>query len=191
VENNKSRLFVFSAPSGSGKTTIVKDVLKNYPHFVFSISATTRAKRPAETNGIDYFFVNEKEFQRKVDTDEFIEWEKVYEYYYGTVKSQIDANIQNGLNTVFEVDVIGAFKIKRYYSNSVLIFIAPPGIEELKERLIKRNTETGEDLKMRIERAEMELSVKDKFDYIVSNVDLEEAKKEVKKIIDKEITKEV
>jgi guanylate kinase len=95
------------------------------------------------------------------------------------------------LNTVFEVDVIGAFKIKRYYSNSVLIFIAPPGIEELKERLIKRNTETGEDLKMRIERAEMELSVKDKFDYIVSNVDLEEAKKEVKKIIDKEITKEV
>lgn len=188
---NKPRLFVFSAPSGSGKTTIVKDVLKNYPDFVFSISATTRSKRPAETDNVDYFFISEKEFRNKIDLEEFIEWEKVYDYYYGTLKSQIDANIEKGLNTVFEVDVYGAFKIKEYYENSVLIFIAPPGIEELKERLLKRNTETDEDLKMRIERAEMELSVKDKFDYIVSNIDLEEAKKKVKLIIDKEITKEV
>jgi guanylate kinase len=96
-----------------------------------------------------------------------------------------------GLNTVFEVDVKGAFKIREYYGNSVLIFIAPPGIEELKDRLIKRNTETDEDLILRIDRAKMELSVKDKFDYIVSNIDLEEAKKKVKQIIDMEITKEV
>jgi len=191
VKNSKSRLFVFSAPSGSGKTTIVKDVLKNYPDFVFSISVTTRAIRPAETDSIDYFFVNEKEFQNKIDAGVFIEWEKVYEYYYGTLKSQIDNNIEMGLNTVFEVDVNGAFKIKEYYDKSILIFIAPPGIEELKKRLINRNTETDEDLKMRIERAEMELSVKNKFDYIVSNIDLEEAKKRVKQIIDKEITKEV
>jgi guanylate kinase len=191
VKNSKSRLFVFSAPSGSGKTTIVKDVLKNYPDFVFSISVTTRAKRPAEIDAIDYFFVNEREFQSKIDSGDFIEWEKVYDYYYGTLKSQIDANIEKGLNTIFEVDVNGAFKIKDYYDKSVLIFIAPPGIKELKERLINRNTETHEDLKMRIERAEMELSVKDKFDYIVSNIDLEEAKKKVKQIIDKEITKEV
>ena len=191
MKNSKSRLFVFSAPSGSGKTTIVKDVLKNYPDFVFSISVTTRAIRPAETDSIDYFFVNEKEFQNKIDAGVFIEWEKVYEYYYGTLKSQIDNNIEMGLNTVFEVDVNGAFKIKEYYDKSILIFIAPPGIEELKKRLINRNTETDEDLKMRIERAEMELSVKNKFDYIVSNIDLEEAKKRVKQIIDKEITKEV
>ena len=191
MKNSKSRLFVLSAPSGSGKTTIVKDILKNYPDFVFSISVTTRAKRSAETDSIDYFFVNEKEFQNKIDAGEFIEWEKVYEYYYGTLKNQINANIEKGLNTLFEVDVNGAFKIKEYCSNSVLIFIAPPGIDELKERLINRNTETAEDLKMRIERAKMELSVKDKFDYIVSNIDLEEAKKKVKQIIDKEITKEV
>jgi guanylate kinase len=191
VKNSKSRLFVLSAPSGSGKTTIVKDILKNYPDFVFSISVTTRAKRSAETDSIDYFFVNEKEFQNKIDAGEFIEWEKVYEYYYGTLKNQINANIEKGLNTLFEVDVNGAFKIKEYCSNSVLIFIAPPGIDELKERLINRNTETAEDLKMRIERAKMELSVKDKFDYIVSNIDLEEAKKKIKQIIDKEITKEV
>jgi len=191
VKNIKPRLFVFSAPSGSGKTTIVKDVLKNYPDFVFSISATTRTKRLTEIEGVDYFFVNEIEFQSKINNDEFIEWEKVYDYYYGTLKSQIDDNIEKGLNTVFEVDVVGAFKIKRYYSNSTLIFISPPGIEELKERLIKRNTETNEDLRMRIERAEMELSVKNKFDYIVSNIDLEEAKKTVKQIIDNEITKEV
>ena len=191
MKNIKPRLFVFSAPSGSGKTTIVKDVLKNYPDFVFSISATTRTKRLTEIEGVDYFFVNEIEFQSKINNDEFIEWEKVYDYYYGTLKSQIDDNIEKGLNTVFEVDVVGAFKIKRYYSNSTLIFISPPGIEELKERLIKRNTETNEDLRMRIERAEMELSVKNKFDYIVSNIDLEEAKKTVKQIIDNEITKEV
>lgn len=191
MKNSKSRLFVLSAPSGSGKTTIVKDILKNYPDFVFSISVTTRAKRSAETDSIDYFFVNEKEFQNKIDAGEFIEWEKVYEYYYGTLKNQINANIEKGLNTLFEVDVNGAFKIKEYCSNSVLIFIAPPGIDELKERLINRNTETAEDLKMRIERAKMELSVKDKFDYIVSNIDLEEAKKKIKQIIDKEITKEV
>ena len=191
MKNSKPRLFVFSAPSGSGKTTIVKDVLNNYPDFVFSISVTTRAKRPAETDGKDYFFVSEKEFQNKIDAGEFIEWEKVYEYYYGTLKYQINANIEVGLNTVFEVDVKGAFKIREYYNNSVLIFIAPPGIEELKERLIKRNTETDEDLKLRIDRAKMELSVKDKFDYIVSNFDLDEAKKKVKQIIDMEITKEV
>ena len=158
---------------------------------MFSVSVTTRTKRLAETDGKDYFFVNEKEFQNKIDAGEFIEWEKVYEYYYGTLKNQINANIEVGLSTVFEVDVKGAFKIREYYNNSVLIFIAPPGIEELKERLIKRNTETDEDLKLRIDRAKMELSVKDKFDYIVSNIDLEEAKKKVKQIIDKEITKEV
>ena len=158
---------------------------------MLSISVTTRAKRHAETDGIDYFFVNEKEFQNKIDAGDFIEWEKVYEYYYGTLKNQINANIEVGLNTVFEVDVKGAFKIREYYSNTVLIFIVPPEIEKLKERLIKRNTETDEELKLRIDRAKMELSVKDKFDYIVSNIDLDEAKKKVKQIIDKEITKEV
>ncbi|MBI5809014.1 MAG: guanylate kinase [Ignavibacteriales bacterium] len=188
---NKPKLFVFSAPSGSGKTTIVKEVLNSFPNFVFSISATTRKKRPNEKDGVDYFFITEKEFLERIEKNEFVEWEKFYDYYYGTLKSQIDNNIKNGRHTVFEVDVKGAISIKKYYPEAVLIFIAPPSIEELKQRLIKRNTETEEDLKKRIERAEMELSFKDKFDYVVSNSDLEFAKKEVKKIIEKEIKEEL
>jgi len=191
VITNKPKLFVFSAPSGSGKTTIVKEVLNSFPNFVFSISATTRKKRPNEKDGVDYFFITEKEFLERIEKNKFVEWEKFYDYYYGTLKSQIDDNIKNGRHTVFEVDVKGAISIKKYYPEAVLIFIAPPSIEELKQRLIKRNTETEEDLKKRIERAEMELSFKDKFDYVVSNSDLEFAKKEVKKIIEKEIKEEL
>jgi guanylate kinase len=191
VITNKAKLFVFSAPSGSGKTTIVKEVLNSFPNFVFSISATTRKKRPNEKDGVDYFFITEKEFLERIEKNEFVEWEKFYDYYYGTLKSQIDDNIKNGRHTVFEVDVKGAISIKKYYPEAVLIFIAPPSIEELKQRLIKRNTETEEDLKKRIERAEMELNFKDKFDYVVSNSDLEFAKKEVKKIIEKEIKEEL
>lgn len=184
----KARLIVFSAPSGSGKTTIVRDVLKKYPEFVFSTSATTRKNRSVEKNGVDYFFLSEQEFQNKIDAGEFVEWEKFYDYYYGTLRSVVDGNLQKGLTTVFEVDVKGALNIKKVYPDSILIFISPPSIEALRERLIKRNTETDEDLKKRIERAEMELGFKDKFDYVVSNIDLEKAKEEVKNIIDKEIS---
>ena len=187
MANNKAKLYVFSAPSGSGKTTIVRDVLKNFSEFVFSVSATTRKRRNTEKEGVDYYFISEEEFKKKIDNGEFVEWEKFYDYYYGTIKSLVDGNLAKGLSTVFEVDVKGAISIKKVYKNSVLIFIAPPSIDVLKDRLIKRNTETDEDLKKRIERAEMELSFKDQFDYVVSNVNLEEAKKEVKKIIEKEI----
>lgn len=184
MTKKEAKLFVFAAPSGSGKTTIVKDVLKNYCEFVFSISATTRKKRQSETNGKDYYFITESDFLNRIESNEFVEWERFYDYYYGTLKSQIVSNIENGLHTVFEVDVKGAVKIKECYPNSILIFIAPPSIEVLRNRLIQRNTETEEDLKKRIERAEMELSYKDKFDYVVSNVDLEIAKEEVRKIIE-------
>lgn len=184
---NNSRLIVLSAPSGSGKTTILKDVLSNYPQFVFSISATTRKKRDIEVDGKDYFFLSEEEFKKKIEQDEFIEWEKFYDYYYGTLKEQINKNIAEGLTTLFEVDVKGALSIKKHYPDAVLIFVAPPSIEELKKRLVQRKTETEEDLRKRIERAEMELSYKDKFDYVVSNIDLEKAKLEVKKIIDNKL----
>jgi len=187
VTTKETNLFVFAAPSGAGKTTIVRDVLKNYCEFVFSISATTRKKRQTETDGIDYYFITENDFLKKIESNEFVEWERFYDYYYGTLKSQVVSNIEKGLHTVFEVDVKGAVKIKDCYPNAVLIFIAPPSIDELRNRLIQRNTETEEDLKKRIERAEMELSYKDKFDYVVSNVDLERAKEEVRKIIDNEI----
>ncbi len=191
MADHKAKLFVFSAPSGSGKTTIVRDVLKNFPEFVFSVSVTTRKKRQAEKDGVDYFFITEEEFKKKIEAGEFVEWEKFYDYYYGTLKSFVDDNLAKGLSTVFEVDVKGALNIKKAYSNSVLIFIAPPSIEELKKRLTERNTETEEDFKKRIERAEMELSFKNNFDYVVSNTDLKWAKEEVKKIIEKEISEEI
>lgn len=186
----KARLIVFSAPSGSGKTTIVKSVLSNYKNFVFSISATTRSKRSSEKDGVDYYFITEDEFRNKIDSGDFIEWEKFYDYYYGTLKSTINNNLKNGLTTVFEVDVKGAINIKKAYPDAILIFIAPPNIEELKNRLINRNTETEEDLQKRIARAEMELGYKDQFDYVIVNSNLDDAKKEVKNIIDKEISEE-
>jgi guanylate kinase len=184
---NKGKLFVVSAPSGSGKTTIVRNTLKEIPNLEFSVSATTRKQRENEKEGIDYFFISEVEFERKIKNNEFIEWEQFYDYYYGTVKSHIDEKINNGNSVVLEVDVKGALSIKKAYPDSVLIFIMPPSIEVLKSRLIKRNTESEEDLVKRFERAEMELGYKDKFDYIVINEDLVYAKKRVLEIVKNEI----
>lgn len=183
------KLFVFSAPSGSGKTTIVRKLLREFDDLVFSISATTRKRRGNEVEGKDYFFISEEEFKRKIENDEFIEWEKFYDYYYGTLKSFVDKQLEQNKSVLLEVDVKGAVRIKKKYSNSVLIFIAPPSKEVLKQRLINRKTETAEDLQKRIERAEMELEYKDKFDYVVINENLDKAIEEVKKIIKKEINK--
>lgn len=188
--NNKAKLFVFSAPSGSGKTTIVREILKTFPELIFSISATTRKKRSNEVNGKDYFFISEEEFERKIRNNEFVEWEKFYDYYYGTLYEFIETQLKNSKSLVLEVDVKGAVNIKNSYPQSVLIFIMPPSLEELKKRLLYRQTESQEDYIKRIHRAEMELSYKDKFDYIVVNDNLERAKKEVVEIIKKEINQE-
>lgn len=189
--NSRGKLFVFAAPSGAGKTTIVRDVLKNYPEFIFSVSATTRKKRDCENEGIDYFFLNEDEFLSKVKNNDFIEWEKFYDYYYGTLKKFVIDKIDSNKNVVLEVDVKGAVNIKKQYPDSVLIFIAPPSKEILVQRLIDRNTETDEDLKKRIERSEMEMNFMGEFDFVVVNDELEKAKKEVKNIIEKKINKGV
>jgi guanylate kinase len=180
---SKGKLLVFSAPSGAGKTTIVRSVLKEFPELAFSISATTRKKRETEVDGEHYFFITEDEFKKKVDNDEFVEWEKFYDYYYGTLKSHIEDLIDNGINVVLEVDVKGALNIKQVYPDSVLIFVMPPSFDTLKERLIKRNTESEEDLSKRLERVELELSYKDKFENVIVNDDLEKAKNEAKNII--------
>ncbi len=189
---NRGKLFVFAAPSGSGKTTIVKSVLEKFPGFVFSVSATTRKRRDCEVDGRDYYFLTEDEFKRKIENNEFAEWERFYDYYYGSPKSFIDSHIEKGVSVLFDIDVKGALSIKEAYPDSVLFFIMPPSFEELKNRLIKRNTENSEDLKKRIERAEMEMSyaVKKEFDYKVVNDDLEKAKKTIEEIIRKEINKE-
>jgi guanylate kinase len=184
LNKHRGKIFAFSAPSGAGKTTILKQVLKDYPEIVFSVSATTRKKRSDEVNGREYFFISEDEFKKRIEKGEFIEWEKFYDYYYGTLKSFVNQNLEDGKSVFLELDVNGALNIKKLYPDSVLIFIAPPSFDELIMRLKKRNTETEEDLKKRIKRAKMELSLKNKFDYFVVNNYLDKAVSEVKKIVE-------
>lgn len=190
MENRKGEVIAVSAASGTGKTTIIKKILKLYPEIVFSVSATTRPKRENETDGVEYFFISEDEFKSKIDKSEFVEWEKFYDYYYGTFKSFIDDNINSGKSVLLEIDVKGALSIKRIYPGSHLIYIMPPSYEELVRRLRNRQTETEEDFQKRIERAKMELSHKDQFDYIIINENLEKAVEETSVLISKIINKE-
>ena len=190
MDNQKGEIIAVSAPSGTGKTTILKSILQDFPELVFSVSATTRKKREYEKEGVDYFFLNESEFENKIRNNEFVEWEKFYDYYYGTYKSFIEDNINNGKPVIAEIDVKGALSLKKIYPQSVLIFIYPPSFEELKSRLKKRKTEGNDEFNKRIERAEMELRQKDKFDYLVENNDLETAILEIKSLIKKIINKE-
>ncbi len=189
--NKRSGVIIaVSAPSGTGKTTIVKKILSDFPELVFSVSATTRKKREYETEGVDYFFIQEEEFKAKIEKGEFIEWEKFYDYYYGTYKSYIEENISRGKSVIVEIDVNGALQLKKLYPDSVLIFIYPPSLDELVRRLTNRQTENETDLKKRIERAKMELSLKDKFDYFIENDDLEKAISETESLIKEIIYKE-
>ncbi len=181
----KGKVLVFSAPSGAGKTTIVKYLLSEFPELVFSVSATTRKPRANEVHGREYFFITEEEFKKKIEENQFVEWEKFYDYYYGTLREFVDKNIESGKFVVLELDVKGALSIKKQYPDAVLIYIAPPSIDELKQRLKKRNTETEEDFKKRIARAQMEIEYQDKFDYVIVNDNLERAKKEAKELIEK------
>jgi guanylate kinase len=186
----KGHIFVVSAPSGAGKTTIVKSILKDIPELSFSISATTRKKRENETDGVDYHFISEKDFLIKIEKNEFVEWEKFYDYYYGTPKGFINDKINNGISVLLEVDVKGAINIKAIYPEAILVYIYPPSFEVLVERLKNRKTEDEIDFKKRVERAKMELSQKDKFDYLVVNNDLNTAISEVKSLIKKILNKE-
>lgn len=181
----KGEIIAVAAPSGAGKTTIVKRILAQFPQLIFSISATTRPKRETETNGIEYNFLSEDEFKRKIENNEFIEWEKFYDYYYGTFKSVIDETINLGNTILLEVDVKGALSIKKLYPDAHLIYISPPSYQELVNRLRDRKTESEEDFKKRIERAKMELSLKDKFDYIIVNENLDKAVIETSALVKK------
>jgi guanylate kinase len=181
--NSTGILFIVAAPSGTGKTTIVRRILKEFPDIIFSVSATTRKKRKNETEGRDYFFLTEDEFKKKIVNDEFAEWEKFYDYYYGTLRRYLDDNLGEGKSVLLEIDVKGALKIKEIYPESVLIYILPPSFEELVNRLKNRQTENEIDLKKRIERAEMELRLKDNFDYFIYNVEIEQAVSDLKSLI--------
>jgi guanylate kinase len=191
LKNKKGAIIAISAPSGTGKTTILRRILSDFPGIVFSVSATTRKRRKNEVEGVDYFFISEEEFKKKIQNNEFVEWELFYDYYYGTFRDFIENCINNGKSLILEVDVHGAVEIKRIYPDAVLIYIAPPSLEELRVRLKKRQTENEEDLKKRIERAKMELSHRDKFDYFIVNNDLNTAYNEIKNLIGKIIDRSV
>lgn len=179
----KGKIIVISAPSGAGKTTLIKWLLGQKPEFLYSVSATTRKRRSNEKNGIDYHFISEEEFIEKIKSGAFAEWEKVYDYYYGTFKEVIEKAINKGKTIIVEVDVKGALSIKKAYPEAKLIYIDPPSLEDLIERLRGRKTESESDFKKRIERAKMELSHKDKFDYLVVNEKLDSAKTQLLELI--------
>ncbi|MDP3683356.1 MAG: guanylate kinase [Ignavibacteria bacterium] len=184
-------IIVIAAPSGTGKTTIIKAILKLIPEVVYSISATTREKRYNEVDGKDYFFIDEETFKQKIDNHQFVEWEKVYDYYYGTPKFFVEKIIWEGKSILLEVDVKGALAIKNVYPEANLVYILPPSLEELEKRLRERKTESEIDFQKRIERAKMELSLKDKFDYFIVNNNLNTAILEAKEVIEKITNKEM
>jgi guanylate kinase len=181
----KDKLIIFSAPSGAGKTSIVQYLLKQNLNLGFSISACSRAKRAGEKEGVDYHFLTPKEFKNKIDNNEFLEWEEVYkDNFYGTLKSEVERIQKNGKYVVFDVDVEGGLNIKKHYGAKALaIFIKPPSIDHLEERLKSRKTETPEKIATRMKKAEAELQYEDRFDIVLLNSDLSVACKEAEKIV--------
>jgi guanylate kinase len=183
------KVIVIVAPSGAGKTTIAQQLLKDYPKIKFSTSATTRNPRKGETNGEDYYFLSDEEFDQKINNEEFLEWEHYSGNRYGTLRSEVDKLVESGYFPLLDIEVKGALNVQRLYnSDAISIFIEPPSMTELKDRLSKRGSETESSLQQRLKRAEMEMNYADRFDYSVVNDDLEEAYTEVKNIIEPFIT---
>lgn len=178
----KGRLLIFSAPSGSGKSTLVQWLMQAHPEMklAFSISCTSRAPRGNEQNGVEYFFITPEEFREKIQKDEFLEYEEVYENrFYGTLKSQVDLQTDKGENVIFDVDVKGGCNIKNFYGHRALsIFIQAPSLEDLRKRLESRGTDSKEAIESRLAKASYEMTFAPKFDHVVINDDLEKAKQE-------------
>ena len=178
----KGKLIIFSAPSGTGKSTIINWLMTHKElHLAFSISCTSRAPRGTERNGVEYFFLTPDEFRQRIANGEFLEYEEVYkDRFYGTLKSQVDSQLAKGENVVFDVDVKGGCNIKKHYgSEAMSVFIQPPSVDELRKRLEGRGTDAPEVIEQRLERAEFELGFAKEFDRIVVNDDLAKAQSEV------------
>ncbi len=184
--NSSKKVIIFSAPSGSGKTTIVHHLLAKFPQLQFSISATTRPSRGKEAHGKDYHFLTIEEFHRKIENSEFIEWEEVYTgRYYGTLKAELNRIWNANGTVVFDVDVKGGVNIKKLLGNKALaIFVMPPSIEELRKRLEKRQTDSAEDIDARIKLAEKEMTYSKHFDKIIVNNKLEAAIAEAEQLVE-------
>jgi guanylate kinase len=183
----KGKMLIVSAPSGSGKSTIVQWLMQEHPELklYFSISCTSRAPRGTERDGVEYFFLTPEEFKAKIQNNEFLEYEEVYENrFYGTLKQQVERQREAGQNVVFDVDVKGGINIKKYYGNEALsLFIQPPSVEELRKRLVGRGTDTAEAIEQRLAKAEYEMTFAPQFDKIIVNDDLETAKQETLRVV--------
>ena len=184
--SNQGKLVIFSAPSGAGKTTIVRQLLTEISKLEFSVSVASRPKRPNEIDGKDYYFIPVDEFKQKIKDNEFLEWEEVYENnFYGTLKSEVDRIWESGNHVIFDVDVVGGLNIKKYYGDRALaLFVMPPSVEELEKRLRNRSTESESDLKRRIEKARYEMTFAPQFDKVIVNDDLEKAVTEAKFVVE-------
>ncbi len=170
-----SRLIVISAPSGTGKTTVISRLLEQNPYLVRAITCTTRPPRGREMDGVDYFFLAKNEFERRVETGEFLEWAQVHGFLYGTLREVCMDILDGGRDVVLNVDVQGALNLKKIYPEAVLIFLSPPSLEVLEERLKGRGTDALEVIVQRIQNAKFELSMKKEYDYEVVNDDLQKA----------------
>lgn len=176
-------LFVVSGPSGVGKTSMIKSIISEMEDAVFSVSCTTRPKRPGEVDGEDYFFVSEEEFKRMIEEDAFLEWARVHGYLYGTPRKFVEDTVNKGKDVILDIDVQGALSVKKKVEDAVYIFIAPPSMEDLRERLEKRKTEDKEAMERRLEDARWELQLIEEFDYLIINRDLVEAINDLKSIM--------
>lgn len=185
VSAKKGKLIIFSAPSGAGKTTLAKHVLANFDNISFSISACSRKPRSGEINGVDYYFISVDDFKQKISEGKFIEWEEVYpDHFYGTLISEVERIRNNGNHVLFDVDVVGGLNIKKKYGEEALaIFVKPPSVEALTNRLKTRSTDSLEDIQTRIDKATHELSFASDFDKVIINDDLDKAKRETLQIV--------
>lgn len=183
-----SKLIIFSAPSGSGKSTIINYLLAEHPelHLAFSISATSRPPRGTERDGVEYFFLTPDEFRRRIQAGDFLEYEEVYkDRFYGTLKEQVEHQLEAGQNVIFDVDVVGGCHIKEFYGSRALsVFIQPPSVDELRRRLIGRGTDAEDVIESRVAKASCELTFAPRFDRIIVNDDLEKAKAETLKVVE-------
>lgn len=183
--SKKGKIIALASPSGGGKSTMTKRLLKDFDNLQFSVSATTRMPRKDEVHGKHYYYISKDDFRKKIKQGEFLEWEEFYNgTMYGTLRETIENDIEKGYFTLLDVDVLGALNVKKSFDDdAITIFLAPPSQEVLKQRLISRGSESEDSLKMRLERADKEMTYKNKFDNVVVNDDLEEAYNELKSII--------
>jgi guanylate kinase len=189
--SGKGTIFIISAPSGTGKTTICKEIIRQIPDIKFSVSYTTRAKRKGEVNGVDYFFISNNDFEKKIKANFFIEWADVYGEKYGTSADFINKTISSGKDVLLEIDVQGAKNIKSIFEHAIAIFILPPSIQELEKRMKQRNENSESDMALRLRQARDEIMQSTFYDYIVINDDLNSAIEKIKSIIVAERHKQV